>query len=110
MNIDVSTNGGTTFATIPNAVGDATFAVPRILNIVESYVRIRYVNGTTAQTGTFSLQTKYSNGQELALLSSVGGSVTGETPTQVNKSIIAGYDAVNDIYRKYTANIKLLKF
>jgi hypothetical protein len=87
---DLSTDNGATFTSIPNMISDATFAVPRILNVVEQYVRIRYVNGTTAQTGTFSIQTKYSNGQELALLSSVDGSVTGETPTQVVKAVLVG--------------------
>lgn len=96
---DLSTDNGVTFTSVPNVISDATFAVPRILNVVEQYVRIRYVNGTTAQTGTFSIQTKYSNGQELALLSSVDGLVTGETPTQVTKAVLAGYDAVNEVYR-----------
>jgi hypothetical protein len=79
-----------TFTSVPSTIGDTTFAVPRILNNVESHVRIRYVNDGVAQTGTFSLQTKYSNAQELGLLSSIDGSVNGETPTQITKAIIAG--------------------
>ena len=87
---DLSMDGGATFTSVPNTVSDTTFALPRILNVVESHVRIRYVNGTTAMTGTFSLQTKYSNGQELGLLGSIDGFISGETPSNVVKSILAG--------------------
>lgn len=87
---DVSTDAGSTFTSIPNIVGDANFSLPRILNVVETHVRIRYVNGTTAQTGTFNIQTKYSNGQELGLLGSVDGIVNGETPTQVVRAVNTG--------------------
>lgn len=87
---DLSTDGGTTSTSVPAVIGDATFAVPRVLNIVETYVRIRYVNGTTAQTGTFSLQTKYSNGQQMAVLSSIDGVIKGETPTQVVRAVSSG--------------------
>jgi hypothetical protein len=80
---DVSTNGGTTYASVPAAVADVTFTVPRILNVVESHVRIRYVNGTTSQTGTFSLQTKYSNAQSMALLSPLDGVINAENPAQL---------------------------
>jgi hypothetical protein len=92
---DLSTDGGATFTSVPSTVGDTTFAVPRILNVVETHIRIRYINNGVAQTGTFSIQTKYSNAQELGLLSSVDGVVNNETPTQVNKSIIAG-EVLND--------------
>jgi hypothetical protein len=95
---DLSTDGGATFTSVPSNVSDATFAVPRIINAAETHVRIRYVNGTTAQTGTFSIQTKYSNGQQMALFSSVDGFINGETPTQVVRSIIVGEDD-DDVYR-----------
>ena len=96
---DLSTDNGTTFTSVPSMISDATFAVPRILNVVETYVRVRYVNGTTAQTGTFSIETKYSNNQQMPVLSSVDGTVIGETPTQVVKSVLVGYDEVNEVYR-----------
>ena len=60
LNFDLSTDNGATFTSVPSTVSDANFAVPRVLNVVEQYVRIRYVNGTTPMTGTFSLTTKYS--------------------------------------------------
>lgn len=84
---DVSTDGGSTFTTIPSAISDATFAVPRILNVVETHVRIRYLNGSTPQTGAFSIQTKYSNSQQLGVLNSVDGVIKDETPTQVTRSV-----------------------
>ena len=95
---DLSVDEGVTYTSLPSVISDTNNAVPRILNVVEQYVRVRYVNGTTLQTGTFSIQTKYSNGQELALLSSVGGAVSNETPTQVVKSVLVGVD-INGVYR-----------
>lgn len=100
---DLSTDGGSTYTSVPNTVADASFALPRVLNIVESHIRIRYVNGDTAQTGTFSLQTKYSNAQPLGLLSSVGGSVTAETPASVHKTVHFGKQPL-DTYRADPAN------
>lgn len=89
---DVSTDGGGTYISVSSTVSDTTLVVPRILNIVESHIRIRYVNGTTAQTGVFKLQTKFSVEQELGLLSAIEGTVTGETPTQVAKAIVVAKD------------------
>ena len=37
---------------------DASFDLPHVWNIVESHIRIRYVNGSTEQTGHFQLQSK----------------------------------------------------
>ena len=84
---DLSTDGGTTSTAVPATVADATFAVPRVLNVVESHVRIRYINGTTAQTGTFSIQTKYSNGQPIALLGEVDGFICSVGTPPVEESI-----------------------
>jgi hypothetical protein len=78
---DLSTDGGTTSTSVPAIIGDTTFAVPRILNRVESHVRIRYVNGTTAQTGTFSIQTSYNTGQQLNLLTPIDNTINSEDPT-----------------------------
>ena len=95
---DLSTDAGSTFTSVPASVGDATFAVPRILNVVESHVRIRYVNGTTAMTGTFSLQTKYSNGQQMALLSPLDGFINSENPATL---VRPGTDFDLDVSRKH---------
>jgi hypothetical protein len=89
---DLSTDGGSTFTSVPSTIEDATFAVPRILNVVETHVRIRYVNGATPQTGTFSLQTKYSNGQQLGLLSSVDGVITDEYPVSIVRAVSVSKD------------------
>lgn len=93
---DLSTDNGATYTSVPSSIGDTTFAVPRILNVVEDYVRIRYVNGTTQMTGDFSIRTKYSNGQQMDLLSSVDGFVNGETPTAVVRAIATAKDPQNN--------------
>ena len=80
---DLSTDGGVTYASIPNIISNTTNAVPRILNIVESHLRVRYVNGDISQTGTFSIQTKYSNSQSMSLLTPIDGSIKGEDPAMV---------------------------
>lgn len=90
--MDLSTDGGTTFTTVPFIVSDLTFDLPHILNVVESHIRIRYVNDTTAQTGTFSLQTKYSNGQELGLSNKMGDIINAKTEGQIVKSVTTGAD------------------
>jgi hypothetical protein len=95
---DLSTDGGTTFTSVPALVGDVTFTVPRILNVVESHVRIRYVNGTTAMTGTWSLQTKYSNGQEMSLLSPLDGFINSENPATL---VRPGTDFDLDVARQH---------
>jgi len=92
---DLSTNGGETFVPLATPVANTNFNLPKILNIVESHVRIRYVNGTTEQTGSFSIQTKYSKGQQIALLETVDGLVNGETPTTVIKSVGVGQEPNN---------------
>jgi hypothetical protein len=102
---DLSTDGGSTFTSVPSAIGDVTFAVPRILNVVETHVRIRYVNGTTAQTGTFSLQTKYSTTQNMELLSSIDGFVNGETPTTVVKSVNVGQVPSGGFYNERSSGV-----
>lgn len=90
--IESSQDGGTTVNSVPFNIVDATFALPALWNIVESHIRIRYVNGTTAQTGSFQLQTKYSNAQELALLQSANDTLTDNTNVQVNRSIGVSID------------------
>jgi len=86
--IDVSEDGVTLLGSIPSSISDASFAVPRPFNIVEPYIRIRYVNGTTTQTGIFSIISKFTENGSMTLLSSVGGTVRDETPTQVVRSVI----------------------
>ena len=90
---DLSTNGGSTYTSVPSTISDTTWCVPRILNVVETHYRIRYVNGDTAMTGTFSIQSKHSNAQPISLLSSADGTIRPETPVQVMKTIVAGQTA-----------------
>ena len=70
--------------TIPTVLGDAR-NLPHIWNIVEDEYRIRYVNGTTAQTGTFNLTTKLSVNQELGLVSAVSDTIYNNHPVNLFK-------------------------
>ena len=88
--IESSQDGGSVVNSVPYPISDTSFALPIIWNVVESHIRIRYVNGTTAQTGTFQLQTKYSNAQELGLSQSAGDTISTTTACQVTKAIGTG--------------------
>lgn len=88
--MDLSMDGGTTFVTIPFTVNDSTFNLPRIINRAESHFRVRYVNGTTAQTGFFNIQTSYNNGGTLSLNYNVAGVINAENDVTLVKSVIAG--------------------
>ena len=90
--IEASMDGGSVVNSVPFAVSDTTFNLPEVWNIVETHIRIKYVNGTTAQTGFFQLQTKYSNGQELGLLQSAGDTIGATTAVQITKAISTGTD------------------
>lgn len=96
--IESSQDGGTVVNSVPFAITDATFKLPDIWNIVESHIRIRYTNGTTAQTGTFQIQTKYSNTQNMGLLQSASNIIDANTSVQVRKSITTGTDP-NMVYK-----------
>jgi hypothetical protein len=84
--IDVRKNGSTIVNSVPfqkiNISSNVT-NVPAIWNIVESEFRIRYVNGTTAQTGEFYLETKYSNGQQAELLATLDGTISSQQPATI---------------------------
>lgn len=86
-----STNVNSVSFNYPDVSSNET-NLPSIWNIVKSEVRIRYINGTTAQTGEFDIETKYSNGQELTLLQTAGGEINENTTVQISKSILVGVD------------------
>jgi hypothetical protein len=88
--IESSQDGGTTVNSVPFAVPDTTFDLPHIWNVVEKYIRIRYVNGTTPMTGAFQMQTKYSNAQSLGLLQEAGDTITPQTDLQIVKAVGTG--------------------
>jgi hypothetical protein len=90
---DVSHDGGVTInGSIPSTINDASFQVPVNFNLVESHIRVRYVNGTTAQTGFFGIQTKFTNKGPMELLTSVGGIINDQYPTSVTKTVTTGKD------------------
>lgn len=88
--IESSQDGGATINSVPFPVSDASFDLPHLWNIVESHIRVKYTNGSTAQTGYFQLQTKYSNGQQLGLLQQAGDDINSETDVQIVKAVSAG--------------------
>lgn len=94
--IESSQDGGVTVNSVPFAVADASFDLPHIWNVVESHIRVRYVNGSTAQTGHFQLQTKYSNAQSLGLLQNAGDTITANTDVQIVKSVLTGQSPTGD--------------
>jgi hypothetical protein len=101
--IESSQDGGTVVNSVPYPILDATFQLPKVWNVVEQYIRIRYVNGTTAQTTFFQLQTKYSNGQELGLLQLAGDEINSNTDVQVTKSVLTGQQPLGS-YKNDPAN------
>ena len=84
------------FISIPFSIPDASIQTPKIWNVVEKYYRLKYTNGATPQSGTFQLQTKYSNGQELGLLTAADQELTAETSVQATKSIITGQNKAGE--------------
>jgi hypothetical protein len=88
--IESSQDGGVTVNSVPFNVADTTFDLPHIWNVVESHIRIRYTNGATPMTGTFQLQTKYSNGQQLGLLQNASDTITGDTDVQNVRALVTG--------------------
>jgi len=88
--IESSQDGGTVVNSVPFPVDDTTFDLPHIWNVVEQYIRIRYVNGTTAQTGAFQIQAKYSNAQNMGLLHKASDIIEGATELQIVKAVLTG--------------------
>ena len=96
--IESSQDGGTTVNSVPYIVADATFQLPIVWNVVESHIRIKYTNGSTAQTTSFQLQTKYSNAQSMDLSQSASDVIDANTAVQVRKAISTGTDP-NAVYK-----------
>jgi hypothetical protein len=88
---------------VPYTVNNASIQTPYIWNVVEKYIRIKYVNGTTPQTSAFQIQTKFSNSQELDLLLDAEDTINGTTPTKIVKAIATGRD-VNGAYQNIPAS------
>lgn len=90
--IESSQDGGTVVNSVAYVIKDATFDLPKVWNIVETHIRIRYVNGTTPQTGAFQIQTKYSNGQELGVLHTIDEPIDGKATGKLVKAVLTGAD------------------
>jgi hypothetical protein len=94
--MDLSQDGGTTFTSIPFVIPDITFDIPHVITLAEQWIRIRYVNDATAQTGTFQLQTRYSNGGPLGVSNKMGDLINARTEGQIVKSVVTGADPNGD--------------
>lgn len=77
-------------------ISAASFDIPKLWNLIEQYVRITYINGTTAQTGFFVIATKYSNGQSMDILHIMGDSIGIDTTGSVHKAVLTGLDQDNN--------------
>ena len=66
-----TSSDGITFATIPRTITDITRDVPHVFLIAEKFFRIRYINDSIAQTGSFRIQTIYSNARPMVLSSTI---------------------------------------
>lgn len=66
-----TSSDGITFATIPRTVTNVTIDVPHVFLIAEKFFRIRYINDSIAQTGSFRIQTMYSNARPMVLSSTI---------------------------------------
>ena len=93
--IEASQDGGTVVNSVPFPISNTTFQLPKVWNVVESHIRIRYVNGAIPMTGNFQLQTKYSNGQDLGLAQAAGDTINANTAVQIVKAILTGTDPNN---------------
>lgn len=76
---------------IPITISDPTQFVPFPLRVVARYFRVRYANGTTAQT-VFRLQTIYHKGSAKHLTRTLTQSLASNEPVEVVKAILAGVD------------------
>jgi len=89
---DVSMDGGVEFISIPRAISDTTFNFPHKIAVIESYIRIRYVNGTTAQTGFLNIQTTYAVDDTLDLSYRLDDSLDDANETTLTRSVLVGRD------------------
>ena len=69
------------WSSVPRGVTDITADVPHMWVIAERYFRVKYVNDSVAQTGTFRIQTMYANGRSMTL------STTLDSPVSINQDV-----------------------
>jgi hypothetical protein len=87
---DLSMDGGTNYVSIPRPITDTTFNLPHKIAREESHARIRYINGTTSQTGFFNFQTVYSNNHMLGLNYKIDEAITDDYEATLVKNVNVG--------------------
>lgn len=97
--IETSNDGGITVETsVPYSIPNASFDLPKLWNVIEQFIRVRYVNGTTSQTGHFIIATKYSNGQSMNILHVMGDVIDERATGTLTKSVVTGQDPNSDFF------------
>ena len=91
LTIDTSFDG-ITYSGPSRAVSDTRFAAPHMWNIVEKYIRIKYVNGTTEATN-FTVQTQYSVNSSILLAHQLDEVLADETEALAVRSVTVGQDS-----------------
>ena len=74
MQFQVSSDN-VTFSTISRVIPDITLDIPHMWLIAERYFRVKYTNDSVAQTGSFRIQTMYSNARPMDLANTLEGTV-----------------------------------
>jgi hypothetical protein len=115
--LDLSSDNGGTKKTITHIVSDVTNFEDKLVNLVQAYFRIRYVQGDRSMSGTFSIQTKFSNGQPMEFPSREGdvvGSIEDTTEAVELAASERKHDALTEkdillaILNRLTAMEKIL--
>lgn len=63
------------FSTISRVIPDIQFDIPHMWLIAEKYFRVKYTNDSVAQTGSFRIQTMFSNGRPMDLANTLESTV-----------------------------------
>ncbi len=75
------------FSSIKRIVPQLSFDIPHMWNIGERYFRIRYLNDSVAQTGSFRIQTIFANGRTMELANTLEGTVGLTNIVQLTREI-----------------------
>lgn len=75
------------FTSIKRVVSEPNFDIPHMWLIAEKYFRIRYENDSVAQTGSFRIQTMFSNSRPMDLANTLEGTVGLTNIVQLTREI-----------------------
>lgn len=96
------------WSSIPRSVADTTSANPIMWTIVESYYRLRYVNGTTEATN-LSILTQYSSDGSIFLGHPLNETLIDEQGAILTRAIIGGQagasEEADSVYRNVSVDV-----